>query len=302
MLFPEEVMTFLSIARQGNLQKAARAVHASQSTVSYRLQALEQRIGQPLVQRGRGVRQIALTPAGERFLDIAEQWEHLAKEAERIPGRTQIALAVGAAHALGLYLLGPLYRWLGDLSPRPALRIESAGGPALCDRVALRRLDAAFVFFDRAHAELAVDPIATSPMVVVRAPGAEDASPSVDVGDLPPGGEIAMNWGPDFDLWRARHLTGEPLATVETAQSLVPFLVLDHTWAVVPEFAAAHLVAETGCRVQRLTDPPPDRTIYLVTNRRATTTAGDALALLRTGLTAVAAELPVNPVARPAGP
>ncbi|HEY3687087.1 MAG TPA: LysR family transcriptional regulator [Streptosporangiaceae bacterium] len=296
MLFPEEVTTFLAIARQGNLQKAARAVHASQSTVSYRLQALEQRVGQPLVQRGRGVRQIALTPAGERFLGIAEQWEHLAREAERIPGRTQTALAVGAAHALNLYLLGPLYTWLGGRTPRPSLRIESAGGPALCDRVALRRLDAAFVFFDRAHAELAVDPVATSPMVVVRAPGAEAAPSQVDTADLPAGGEITMSWGPDFELWRSRNLTDEPLATVETAQSLVPFLVLGDTWSVVPEFAAAHLVAQTGCRVQRLASPPPDRTIHLVTNRRATSAAADALALLRTGLAAVAADLPVHPV------
>jgi len=296
MLLPDEVTTFLAIARQGNLQKAAQAVHASQSTVSYRLQALEQRIGQPLVQRGRGVRQIALTPAGERFLGIAEQWERLTREAERIPGRTQIALAVGAAHALGLYLLGPLYTWLGGRSPRPSLRIESAGGPALCDRVALRRLDAAFVFFDRAHAELAVDPIATSPMVAVRSPGSGATSATVEAGALPAGGEIAMSWGPDFELWRARHLTAEPLATVETAQSLVPFLELEHAWSVVPEFAAAHLVAQTGCRMQRLTDPPPDRTIHLVTNRRAAGTAGDALALLRAGLRAVSPDLPVHPV------
>lgn len=296
MLLPEEVTTFLAIAREGNLQKAAHAVHASQSTVSYRLQALEQRIGQPLVQRGRGVRQVALTPAGERFLGLAEQWEHLTREAERISGRAQIALAVGAAHALGLYLLGPLYTWLGGRSPRPALRIESAGGPTLCDRVALRRLDAAFVFFDRAHAELSVDPIATSPMVLVRSRAAGATSGSVEVADLPPGGEIAMSWGPDFELWRARHLSEEPLATVETAQSLVPFLELGHAWSVVPEFAAAHLVAQTGCRVQRLADPPPDRTIYLVTNRRAAGTAGEALALLRAGLDAVAADLPVHPV------
>lgn len=294
MLMPDEVATFLAIARQGNLRNAARAVHASQSTVSYRLQALEQRLGQPLIERGRGVRQIALTPAGRRFLGVAEQWEHLVRQVEGIHRRGDVALAVGAAHALSLYLLSPLYRWLGALHPHPVLRVETSGGHTLCDRVALRRLDAAFVFFDRAHAELSVEPFATSPMVVVRStlPGRRRAD-RVRSSRLPAGREIYMSWGPDFDMWRERVLPAEPLVTLETAHSLLPFLELPDTWSVMPRFAADVLARQGVCTVQRLLDPPPDRAIYLVTNKRATSSRA-GLELLRAGLHAVEPDLAVT--------
>lgn len=299
MLEPEEVTTFLAIARQGNLRNAARIVYASQSTVSYRLQALEQRLGQPLVERGRGVRHISLTPAGQRFLRIAEQWEHLLRETERIHGKREVSLAVGAAHALTQYLLPPLYRWLGAYEPRAALRIETAGGPTLCDRVALHGLDAAFVFFDRAHAELSVDPFATSEMVAVHSPVCTTRLPATGVGadELAAGREIYMPWGPDFDLWRERVFTSEPFVTLETAHSLVPFLELPDTWSVVPRFAVAPLNAGTGCTLHRLADPPPDRAIYLVTSKRAASSAA-GLELLRAGLQATADEFDVQLAAK----
>ena len=301
LLVPEEVVTFLAIAREGSLRNAARAVHASQSTVSYRLQTLEQRLGRPLVERGRGVRQVALTPAGARFLAVAEQWEHLVREMERIHGRGDVALAVGTAHALSLHLLAPLYRWLGSVEPRPVLRIETSGGHTLCDRVALRRLDAAFVFFDRAHAELSVQPFASSPMVVIRSstPAPVPDTGPVAVGELPAGGEIHMSWGPDFDMWRERTLQDEPPVTLETAHSLVPFLTLPGSWSVVPEFVADELTRLGLCTSHRLAEPPPDRVIYLVTNKRAAPSS-PALALLSTALRATTPELAVAPAEPPA--
>ena len=47
-----------------------RLVHTSQSTVGYRLDRLEKRLGQTLVLRARGTKGIGLTPAGRRYLDL----------------------------------------------------------------------------------------------------------------------------------------------------------------------------------------------------------------------------------------
>jgi DNA-binding transcriptional LysR family regulator len=71
MLFSEEINTFLAVVRSGSLLQAAEIVSTTQSTVSYRIQSLERRIGHLLLLRSRGARGISLTAEGERFLDIA---------------------------------------------------------------------------------------------------------------------------------------------------------------------------------------------------------------------------------------
>ncbi|MDN3059048.1 LysR family transcriptional regulator [Streptomyces sp. SRF1] len=101
MFVVEEVETFLAIARSGNFAQAARIVHTSQSTVSYRLERLEKRLGRRLVLRARGAKGIGLTAAGQRYRDLAEQWERLVSEAARIRETPHAVLAV-----LHLYRIG----------------------------------------------------------------------------------------------------------------------------------------------------------------------------------------------------
>ncbi len=66
----DSVETFLAVVRLGNLNTAARELHVTQSTVTARLNSLEQELGASLLVRSRkGAR---LTKAGFRFHDQAE--------------------------------------------------------------------------------------------------------------------------------------------------------------------------------------------------------------------------------------
>lgn len=68
---PDQLITFSVVAEHGNISQAARTLHLSQPAVSGQLQALQQSFGQALYRRqGRG---IALTPAGQRLLEPANQ-------------------------------------------------------------------------------------------------------------------------------------------------------------------------------------------------------------------------------------
>jgi DNA-binding transcriptional LysR family regulator len=69
----DDLRPFLAVARHGSTMAAARALGIDQSTVQRRLAALEERIGQPLVQRGpTGYR---LTAYGEELLPFAQSIE-----------------------------------------------------------------------------------------------------------------------------------------------------------------------------------------------------------------------------------
>ena len=79
----QDIEIFLLLARHRNLSRAAEIAHLAQSTISKRLQMLEERLGYPLLERGKGLKKVELTPHGEAFLPIAERWRDLEREAHR---------------------------------------------------------------------------------------------------------------------------------------------------------------------------------------------------------------------------
>ncbi|CAM02042.1 DNA-binding transcriptional LysR family regulator [Saccharopolyspora erythraea NRRL 2338] len=280
MLVPEEIETFLAIARFGSLGAAAEALHASQSTVSYRLQALERRMGQRLVERARGDKRTTLSTAGANFLAVAERWEDLAEETRRIRNRHHVPVRIGAADAIAIHVLPPVLRELTEDPTAPRITVETATGPGVCDRVALSHLDVGFVFFERVHADLRVEPVATSEMRLFLARGSEagavDGHP-VSLRELRLDREVRLPWGPDLLAWRQRFPWSEPLAEVAKAFALWPFLQAPDVWAVAPAFMAADLVQRTGCTVHPVVEEPPARTIYRITHRKPRATIAHAV-------------------------
>ncbi|HBP25058.1 MAG TPA: LysR family transcriptional regulator, partial [Oribacterium sp.] len=63
----ENLKIYLEIAKLRNISAAAKSLSMTQSTVSRRLQMLEDELHTRLVVRNRGVENITLTPAGEQL-------------------------------------------------------------------------------------------------------------------------------------------------------------------------------------------------------------------------------------------
>ena len=60
-----EIETFLAVVAAGSVNKAARLLNITQSSVSQRLKKLEEDVGSVLIDRRKGGRSIQLTHAGE---------------------------------------------------------------------------------------------------------------------------------------------------------------------------------------------------------------------------------------------
>jgi DNA-binding transcriptional LysR family regulator len=105
----DDARIFLAVARAGQILGAARRLELNHATVSRRIAALEEALGAKLFRRHTAGSE--LTPAGERFLGIAERMEadmiaarsELAGEDEEVSGSVRI----GAPDGFGVAYLAP---------------------------------------------------------------------------------------------------------------------------------------------------------------------------------------------------
>ncbi len=120
----DDARIFLAVARAGQILGAARRLELNHATVSRRVAALEAAIGAKLFRRLTTGSE--LTPAGARFLAVAERMEadmiaaraEISGEAEEVSGTVRI----GAPDGFGVAWLAPR---LGTLTAmHPALRIQ----------------------------------------------------------------------------------------------------------------------------------------------------------------------------------
>ncbi|MDR5798213.1 LysR family transcriptional regulator [Caballeronia sp. LZ008] len=266
MLFSDEINTFLAVVRSGSLLQAAEIVCATQSTVSYRIQSLERRIGHPLLLRSRGSRGISLTTEGERFLDIAERWSMLEIEAEQLKASNDRHLAIGAVDAVAIHVLPPFLTALADQRPPVRLHLESSRYFQLFNRVASGHLDVAFTLTPADHVDLVSMEIRDYAMVIAYA-GDKQLDEMVDLTDFDPSREIYLPWSSTFDLWRARRGLSRITTTVDKGHMLAPILS-NGAWAIVANFLAPSLQEVTGCTVHRIAlDAPAPATLYKITRK-----------------------------------
>ena len=115
--------TFLTVVELGNLNKAAERLNVTQSTVSARLDALEETLGHRLLVRSR--RGAQMTKAGfalQRHAEnIVQTWER-GRRAVELPAEFQATVSISCEHDLWE---GHVETWLNDImSQNPFLAVE----------------------------------------------------------------------------------------------------------------------------------------------------------------------------------
>lgn len=162
-----DLQVFRAVVDAGGVVRAADALHRAQSSVTARIQALEERLGVELFLR-QG-RRLALSPAGRVLYGYAGRMLELAREA---------AGAMKADAPSGLLRLGamestaavrlpkPLARF-HELHPQVALELYSGDPRDLMNQVLAGELDAALVTGTIADKRLASLPVYEEELVIV---------------------------------------------------------------------------------------------------------------------------------------
>ncbi|MEX2151625.1 MAG: LysR family transcriptional regulator [Steroidobacteraceae bacterium] len=161
--------TFVIVAEQGHLTKAAAQLHVSQPAVSGQIKALEEQLGLKLFERGPGG--VRLTKAGEAMLPhakaVVRQAADFRKAATALEGHLTGKARVGTILDPAGIRLGPLVCALFERHPWLDLNLQHGISTWVTECVSNGTLDAGFSLGGAFHANVRVVPLAELPYAVV---------------------------------------------------------------------------------------------------------------------------------------
>ena len=265
----DHIETFLSVVAHGTISSAANHIHVSQSTVSTRIQQLEEELGAPLLLRRKGVRTIELTPYGTAFISIASQWASLWKDTQNLKTLSNIqTLTIASVDAINSYTFVPLFNRLIERYPNVRLFINTHHSDEIHGLVESRMADVGFVFSRTNYPDIVSRPVFRELMYLI----CHKDSPyhnEMPCEELRPEEEVYLRWGQDFQEWHDLHWYPErySLITVNTGSMLQHYLDRPGRWAVAP-MSVVHAVShKTDLTYYTLREPPTPRICYMLTNR-----------------------------------
>jgi len=186
----EQARTFLTIAANGSFLEAARQLHLTQSTVSARIQRLEEELDTRLFIRNRSG--ASLTQDGKRFMEYAKRLVLTAEQARHeigLPSRYRATIRIGGRIALWE---GLLPQWVGKMrqtAPDIAIRSEIGFEEDLMRHLIDGTLDVGLMYSPTHSAGIIVEHLFDETLVLVST-RPDDRGPGDDY--------VYIDWGPGF--------------------------------------------------------------------------------------------------------
>lgn len=186
----DQAKTFLAITSHGSFIEASRYLHLTQSTVSARIQKLEEELGACLFVRNRSG--ASLTPAGKRFLLYAKRLVLTANQAHDevgLPEQYRASVRIGGRIALWEGLLPKWVGWMRKQASDVVIHSEIGLEEDLMNRLIEGSLDIGLMYTPRHSPGLIVEHLFDETLVLV----------SSRPNDKEPGDDyVYIEWGPGF--------------------------------------------------------------------------------------------------------
>jgi DNA-binding transcriptional LysR family regulator len=195
----EFARTFLAVAATGNFVAAAGRLHVTQSTVSARIQNLENQLGARLFQRGRNGAE--LTPAGKRFLVHAKNLVRTLEQARHDVGLPQgyyDVLTLSARIGIWEGFLPKWVNWMRKAAPDVSLRLEIGFEADIMQGLIEGTVDIGAMYTPVTRPGLVIEHLFDENLLLVSTPreGAWTGE-----------GYLHVDWGPEFHARFSEHFS-----------------------------------------------------------------------------------------------
>ena len=201
----DHIRTFLEISDCGNFNRAAENLHVTQSTVSARVKAMEDRFGRVLFKRNHSG--VELTSAGQHLREYALNIQRLWQQAQQ-----RVSLPENYSHGIGLGLQVSLWDslihewipWMRQNAQGIALHVEADYSPSLMRQLSDGLLDIGVMYNPRQTPGLVIEDLLEEELVLVATDQREVADGWIE-------DYVFVDWGTEF---RRRH--GEAFPDMDT--------------------------------------------------------------------------------------
>jgi DNA-binding transcriptional LysR family regulator len=161
MISSSALQYFAEVSRCGSFRSAAERLFIAASAISRQVGLLEEDIGAPLFERGRGRKSLRLTAAGEllmRYVQSVEgEAQRVRSDIEALKGMRKGEIRFGMPESFVYNFVPPFLAKFNRLYPAITYSVEVSGSPRLLEMVATDELDVALTF--NAPAQVGVKPV-----------------------------------------------------------------------------------------------------------------------------------------------
>ena len=214
----ELARTFLTVVTAGNFISAADRLHVSQSTVSTRIQTLEDQLGCTLFVRNKAG--TTLTSSGRQFQRHAATLVRTIEQARHdigIPEGFSGTLVVGGRIGLWEEFLLQWLQLMKEARPEISIRAESGLEPELMAGLIEGRTDIGVMYTPQSRPGLKIEQLFEEKLILVSTE--RKARPE------PQPGYVYVDWGPEF---YARHTACFPNFAGPSLSANIGWLGLQH--------------------------------------------------------------------------
>ena len=257
----------MAIVEENSLAKAAEKLFVSQSTVSYRLNELEEEIGTKLIYREQGKRTITLTSEGEDFIPLADRWLSLEKETNQWKNKeiSDLNLNIGSVDSLNTYVFHPLFKKIIQGDNPLTLNISSHWTFTVYNLLKSYEVDIGLILGYINFSNIISEPIFRERMVLVSGNYNSSSNDFIRPSDLDPTKEIYINFGSNLNQWRDYWFGRPPKSkflVVDNAGLLAKMLENSDYWALVPITVAHDFAKIMDIKISEIEGDGPYRICY----------------------------------------
>ena len=188
----DHIRTFLEISDCGNFNRAAENLNVTQSTVSARIKAMEERFGRVLFTRGHSG--VELTSAGQHFrqyaLNIQRLWQQ-AQQRVSLPENFSHAIGLGSQVSLWYSLIPKWIPWMRQNASDVAIHVEADYSRSLMRQLSDGLLDIGVMYHPRQTPGLIIEDLLVETLVLVSTRRLE----MINGWDTD---YVYVDWGPEF--------------------------------------------------------------------------------------------------------
>ncbi|NLD17251.1 MAG: LysR family transcriptional regulator [Tissierellia bacterium] len=231
-----QIEAFMKIVEVGSMTKAADALFVSQSTLSDRINKLENDLNVELFSRGHGPRGLTLTEKGMSFIEVAKKYLSMMDDLEdwKTNEDYRTNIFISGPHSINSFLLPEFYKKYTDSEIK--LNVSSHWNHNIYNMLDTYELDVGVVSRPYGSKHIKTTEFFQERLIITYNPDYSDYSNIEDASELNKSDEIHLDWGPDYEIWYQKYwnMSKMPKITVDSAELLAELLQTENAWAVMP--------------------------------------------------------------------